>query len=320
MKEPKKSTKIIEKYLSTPKMTPYIKVCGGDTDKAIVLYQLNIRLAVSFWTMLNIFEIALRNAIDAVLRAKFGDQWFESLKQLFKTESDKKLQQEAIKEGLQDLHKDYKHDEELNRICREIDSAIKNVKKDINKKKKEEIKKQERNKNKKSDYQLFEIIKEMQNENKIPTLTNDDVIKLHSNEIFVQFSFSFWVNLFNAEPYKHLNEILTVFPNKPNKPENKKRKHIYDMANNIRNFRNKIAHHESIIFVFDKNERKWSIDTEKTRKVWDDLNHLLEYMDIDIYEYSKEANLLHERIIDVERFIEHIPLFLSMNNEDNKNT
>jgi Abi-like protein len=52
-----------ERTVSQERFEKYVRACSGDTDKAHELYNLNIRLAKEFYSVLGIFEIALRNAI-----------------------------------------------------------------------------------------------------------------------------------------------------------------------------------------------------------------------------------------------------------------
>jgi hypothetical protein len=49
--------------------------CGNNTRKAMTLYRANIRLSTEIFSILCLFEVALRNAIDTHYRGKFGNNW-----------------------------------------------------------------------------------------------------------------------------------------------------------------------------------------------------------------------------------------------------
>ncbi|MCL2207329.1 MAG: Abi family protein [Fibromonadales bacterium] len=53
-----------EKKLSKSRLDRYKNAFNGDTEKALLLYKLNIELSKQFYGMLNFFEIMFRNAIN----------------------------------------------------------------------------------------------------------------------------------------------------------------------------------------------------------------------------------------------------------------
>lgn len=63
----------IEKYISTPRLRRYEDVCNGGPKKALKLYQSNIRLSQSFYSMLSLLEVVLRNALNEELTFYFHD-------------------------------------------------------------------------------------------------------------------------------------------------------------------------------------------------------------------------------------------------------
>jgi len=65
-----------EKIFSTQRMDKYFKRYPGNEQKAIEHYQLNIELSESFYSILSIFEIALRNSLNRELSRKYGDSWY----------------------------------------------------------------------------------------------------------------------------------------------------------------------------------------------------------------------------------------------------
>lgn len=66
-------------FLSTPRFKIYLDNSGNDFDKAIQLYKLNIELSESFYPILSILEVSLRNAINQKLSEHFKDPfWFKN--------------------------------------------------------------------------------------------------------------------------------------------------------------------------------------------------------------------------------------------------
>jgi hypothetical protein len=49
---------------SSARLNKYKIACDGDNIKALILYRHNIKLCQKFYGVLNVFEVALRNAID----------------------------------------------------------------------------------------------------------------------------------------------------------------------------------------------------------------------------------------------------------------
>ncbi len=71
----------IEKLISTERLEPYIKKHNGDFDKAVTHYKINIEISESFYPLLSVLEIALRNKFDYQLKRLFEDvNWFENPK------------------------------------------------------------------------------------------------------------------------------------------------------------------------------------------------------------------------------------------------
>jgi hypothetical protein len=67
----------LEVRLSSDRLQPYRASVGGDTERAIRLYEQNTLLSESLYGVLQGLEIALRNSIHAQLTASFGrpDWW-----------------------------------------------------------------------------------------------------------------------------------------------------------------------------------------------------------------------------------------------------
>jgi hypothetical protein len=56
-------------------MFKYLAASGHSTRKAMTLYRANIRLSTEIFSILCLFEVTLRNAIDVHYRSKFGNNW-----------------------------------------------------------------------------------------------------------------------------------------------------------------------------------------------------------------------------------------------------
>ncbi len=69
----------IERIISKERLGPYLKYHSGDFEKAVAHYKANIEISETFYPMLSILEIALRNNLDFQLKRKFNDDnWFEN--------------------------------------------------------------------------------------------------------------------------------------------------------------------------------------------------------------------------------------------------
>ena len=64
-----------ERLISGPRMFKYLAASGHSTRKAMTLYRANIRLSTEIFSILCLFEVTLRNAIDTHYRAKFSNNW-----------------------------------------------------------------------------------------------------------------------------------------------------------------------------------------------------------------------------------------------------
>lgn len=62
-----------EIHCSVPRLKRYYDAVKGDTKKAILLYNLNMKLSQAFFLPLTIFEVTLRNRICQVLSRYFKD-------------------------------------------------------------------------------------------------------------------------------------------------------------------------------------------------------------------------------------------------------
>ena len=63
----------LEEYISKARLDRYLVSCGNSKDRAKKLYEANIMVAQSFYPILNLFEIFLRNSINEKLATHFND-------------------------------------------------------------------------------------------------------------------------------------------------------------------------------------------------------------------------------------------------------
>ncbi|CAN5638428.1 Abi family protein [soil metagenome] len=63
----------IESQLSRPRLNRYLFAVGNNKIKAVQLYKANLRISKSFYPLINILEIAVRNSFDKVISNHFND-------------------------------------------------------------------------------------------------------------------------------------------------------------------------------------------------------------------------------------------------------
>jgi len=63
----------LEYYLSQPRLSRFLASSGASKMKAQILYRANLQLAQSFYPVLNLFEIFLRNACDYQVSSYFSN-------------------------------------------------------------------------------------------------------------------------------------------------------------------------------------------------------------------------------------------------------
>lgn len=83
--------------LSPDRLGYYVEECGGDTEAALRMYQLNTRLSANLYAPLQGVEVAVRNDMNAQLCDRFGEAWYD-LSQLQLEPRHAQDVQEAIRE------------------------------------------------------------------------------------------------------------------------------------------------------------------------------------------------------------------------------
>ena len=70
---------IVEKIISKERLEPYLYYHKNDLSKAIAQYKSNILISESFYPLLAVLEIGIRNSIDYQLTKRFNDkEWYDN--------------------------------------------------------------------------------------------------------------------------------------------------------------------------------------------------------------------------------------------------
>jgi hypothetical protein len=71
---------LIDRIISMDRIEPYLIHHQNDIDKAMLHYKGNILISESFYPLLSVLEIGLRNSIDYQLTKRFNDRrWYENM-------------------------------------------------------------------------------------------------------------------------------------------------------------------------------------------------------------------------------------------------
>ena len=71
---------LIDRIISNDRLEPYLNRHKANIDKAILHYKSNILISESFYPLLAILEVGLRNSIDYQLSKRFNDRrWYENM-------------------------------------------------------------------------------------------------------------------------------------------------------------------------------------------------------------------------------------------------
>ncbi|MFT4188177.1 MAG: hypothetical protein QM621_06305 [Aeromicrobium sp.] len=69
---------VLRRMLSPARMSPYLVATGGTWDKAVELYDWNVRASSAFFESIHYLEIGLRNSLDGAAAACLGPMWLTS--------------------------------------------------------------------------------------------------------------------------------------------------------------------------------------------------------------------------------------------------
>lgn len=70
---------IVERIISEERIEPYLNYHENNLSKAIAHYKSNILISESFYPLLAVLEIGLRNSIDYQMTKRFNDkEWYDN--------------------------------------------------------------------------------------------------------------------------------------------------------------------------------------------------------------------------------------------------
>jgi hypothetical protein len=73
-------SELIDRIISKERLEPYLTHHQADLDRAMLHYKSNILISESFYPLLAVLEIGLRNAIDYQLTKSFNDRnWYDNM-------------------------------------------------------------------------------------------------------------------------------------------------------------------------------------------------------------------------------------------------
>lgn len=287
---------ILEKYLSIPRLRPYFRACGRDVKKGLELYQLNMRLGASFLPLLSLLEVSLRNGIDNHFRAYFNkESWWEDLEILLRNESTKKISSLTSKFGTPP--KGYNDKEPLLKTAK----SLKSQKNKLEREAKNEIRNGVKIYLRKFDW--FKQKNEFEQLRQIETDFEEELkkrkIEITHSQLIASTTFGFWTSMLKKEIYKATNgTLLKVFPNRDSQTNFRE---ISFMLDEVRKFRNRVAHNEPLCFSHGK------FNLRNAKEVYGYIGKLLYMLNESLDEFSKETYLIHENIVNVEMFFQSLP-------------
>jgi hypothetical protein len=218
----------IKKYISAARLVRYEQVCNGDQQKVLKLYQANLRLSQSFYPLLSLFEVVLRNAINEELTSYFNDS-----------------------DWLRNQVNGFMSDPTLTYFNQLLQKQVTN---DILKK------------------NVTSILR------KNSGITHGKIIS--------DLNFAFWTQLFENTHYQILQgHPIQIFTNLP---LGMNRNKLNQKLNRIRSFRNRISHHEPIIFAVQNNQTVFNLSNPN--EIYTDILDIFTWLDLDFNEWTRKIN------------------------------
>lgn len=275
-------------------------------DKTFELYQLNSNLSGAIWPFVSILEVSFRNGLDEFLRGYFDEEnWFPKLKIHLGRQIDSENQR--IRESYsEEIARKYKSP--LQSTLNQISSCERQV---ISKHKDKErinirhhYKKHEGFKGKNGFEQSLYI------EDRLKTFLDQNPILPNHSQLLSNMNFSFWTSFFKKESLRLFGaQQKKLFDQ--NKAEIKSLGGISKCLEIIRKFRNRIAHHEPIIF------EEGFFEIEKVDQMYKSIIALLKGLDENIELFSRQIMRIQQQIIDIEDFLRKLPEMVQFNKETN---
>lgn len=191
-----------QKIFSPARMQKYLQACGGDEEKAMQLYSYNACLSQSFFGVVSLFEVVLRNAINEHYLKTLGEDW---------------IVKQALPDGL-------------------------------------------------LEHEADEVAFTKHAYDKEGVYSHDKMVG--------SFTFGFWTYLFTKRNYKIGGKtLLQIFPNRV---KGTTQKMVYADITAIREFRNRIAHHEPICF-----DAQGAVSADYMEQNYAIIKEYLHYMAVD---------------------------------------
>ncbi len=74
-----KKTDILQKIISKPRFSAYLKNADGDSEKAYQLYLYNLKVSETLYHNIHWLELGLRNAINERFATKISKDWYKKI-------------------------------------------------------------------------------------------------------------------------------------------------------------------------------------------------------------------------------------------------
>lgn len=286
----------IRGYISNPRLSPYLDYCESNKMKALILYQMNLRLSAAFLPIISMLEVALRNAIDSRMTKNYKltseDNWIEQLR----FDIQVAIRAEVIHSN--DFH--------------QLIGKIKNTRKGINSK----IEKNIRNylKRKYRSDKEYKKLDDDQKERKINSELNHikyvEGIRIKKHVLVSKMDLGFWTTFFEPGLHGFLKGELTQIFNTDKLETTSqevletKRSKIMKQLDGIRKFRNRISHNEPIIFSGQKYDPTLPKQTkEDIMQILRGLNQNLQIFSEDIYTINTQLQKIEDYCDNIEKLL-----------------
>jgi len=275
----------IKPFISGERLNPYLDYCKNNKHKALILYQMNLRLSAAFLPIISMLEVALRNAIDLRMSQNYKlhkeDNWIEQLRFDIQVAINAKVIRKS----------------DFNYLVYNIENARRKIDNKIAKNIEHFLKRKYRNDQtfkQKSYKQQEALIK-----GKLNHIKYNEGIRIKQHVLITQMNFGFWRTFFEPEPYKFLKgDLINIFQNKESRLGSSniriQRKPIYEKLDSIRKFRNRIAHNEPIIFSGQK------FDSNYPKQMQKSIMFILECLNQNLQLYSEDIYTINLHWVDLQ--------------------
>lgn len=138
----------------------------------------------------------------------------------------------------------------------------------------------------------------------VQKIINNNAPGISQGKIIADLNFGFWTELFEGTHYKNLQgRPIQIFSNLP---AGMNRSHINHRLNKIRRFRNRISHHEPIVFGKDANGRR-IFSMKDVSEIYQDIEDIFTWLDLDFKAWTKKINNVTFEIERANQVYKHYP-------------